>query len=91
LVATTPDAPTTISLLDLRHSRDAAAGVARARFESNFLDPFNASVVIRFHDGVSSTVVMDAMNPRLPARRSWRLDVGDVPPGPSFGPTAAPG
>lgn len=94
LVATASDGPTTISVRDLRHATDAADGIARAKFISNFIDPYNASVLIRFHDGVMTTVVMDAMNPMLPARQSWRLDIGSTPLPHGMRtppPTAAPG
>ena len=65
--------PVTLTQHDLAHSADAASGIATATFETNPSSPFDASVTVRFADGVRLSVGMDALNVNEPASHSWRL------------------
>lgn len=76
LTSVVPGVPVTLTRADLRHAPDSAGGTASAAFQVNDSDPFNATVAIRFADGVRATIYMDARNVMEPASRSWRLDIG---------------
>ncbi|HEX3348894.1 MAG TPA: hypothetical protein VHS58_12425 [Acetobacteraceae bacterium] len=65
--------PVTLTEADLVHARDAASGTATATFETNSSDAFDASVSLRYADGVQAALGMDAMNVDEPASHSWRL------------------
>jgi hypothetical protein len=83
------DAPTTLTRAQLRHAADAAKGRASVSITVNDSDPFDATATILFADEATAVVSMDALNVMEPASRSWRLNLGSSPAGPSI-PSPAP-
>ena len=72
-----------MSRTELRHSADARRGTAVVTFTVDGSDPYDAEASIRFADGATQQLEMDALNVMAPASRSWRLDLGSTPSDPS--------